>query len=136
MIDGAPSTPNSSRGAAHCDFVDSSSNAVNEIRNHLVTLEAQHRGSCHRLEALAFLEGRPGPWDILFLDPPFGADLLQPVCEALAEGAYLAPGALVYIETGQREALPPLPPDWQLHRDKQAGEVAYRLFIVGSGQKG
>ena len=42
----------------------------------------------------------------------------------------LAQAALVYVESGVDEAEPQVPPSWSLHRDKRAGQVAYRLFRV------
>ncbi len=124
-----------SRGAAHCDFVDTGSRALADIAGHLDALEAVGRGYCHCAPAQQFLAGHSGPWDIVFLDPPFGAGLLEAAVELLDRDR-LVPGALAYIETAQREPLPPLPARWQLHRDKRAGEVRYRLFVVGSSQSG
>lgn len=125
-----------SRGAGHCDFVDTSDRALTDIQGHLQALGASDRGRCHRLGALDFLARDYGPWDILFLDPPFNSSLMSPVCSALATGSALAQGALVYMEMGLREDLPDLPPSWELYRDKKAGEVRYCLFVVGPGQKG
>ncbi len=124
-----------SRGAAHCDFVDNSRTAMEQIRSHLAALEAADRARCHTLTALSFLR-RAGPatWDVAFIDPPFGSNLVTPTCELLAEKNLLAPGAMVYIETGVKESMAALPPDWLLHREKAAGGVACRLFVVDPGQ--
>ena len=40
----------------------------------------------------------------------------------------LAADALIYLEAGADEPLPALPEHWLPHRDKRAGQVAYRLF--------
>jgi 16S rRNA (guanine966-N2)-methyltransferase len=123
-----------SRGAGHCDFVDCSRTAVGQIRQHLQTLEAIDRGQCHQCTALLFLQAGTGAYDIVFIDPPFGSDLVEPTCSQLTEQAMLAEGALVYVETAANETSPEFPRDWTLHREKQAGGVCYRLFIVGKGQ--
>lgn len=122
-----------SRGAGHCDFVDRASRALEDIAGHLGTLGAEERGDCHSMPAGQFLRQHRGPWDIVFLDPPFGAELLAPAVAAL-DDSHLAAGALVYIETGLRDVPPPLPPHWAPHRDKRAGDVRYRLFVVGPRQ--
>mgnify|MGYP001818646290 FL=1 len=119
-----------SRGAAHCDFVDTSASALRDICAHLRALQAQDSARCHQAEAVQFLQRSPGPWDIVFIDPPFARELVAPVCQWLEAAGRLAPNALVYIETGRRESLPDFPPDWELHREKRAGDVSYRLFIV------
>lgn len=125
-----------SRGAAYCDFVDTSGQALADIQGHLETLSATDRGHCHQMHAADFLARSPGHWNILFLDPPFGTGLMRVACEALALHATLAPGTMIYVEAGLREPLPALPRSWELYRDKSAGEVRYSLFVVGSGQKG
>lgn len=119
-----------SRGAAHCDFVDTSARAVADLQGHLQALGATERGHCHRARAADFLRGATAPWDIVFIDPPFSQQLAAPVCAALDEGRLLAPGALVYLECAATEEPPPLPEAWQPRREKIAGGVAYRLLRV------
>lgn len=116
-----------SRGATHCDFVDSHSPSLRQVAAHISTLGASELATCHFREAQAILADATLPWDIVFIDPPFGRDLAQPVCLALDSRQLLAPGARVYLETGREEELE-LPAHWQLHRDKRAGAVRYRLF--------
>jgi 16S rRNA (guanine966-N2)-methyltransferase len=122
-----------SRGAAACDFVDSSPGAIKHIRQHLQMLGAGASARCHLVAAQTFLQQVDGEYDIVFIDPPFGRGLVQPVCDALANAGALRDGALVYIEAAAREPLPTLPVGWRAHRDKVAGEVAYRLFRVEGG---
>jgi 16S rRNA (guanine966-N2)-methyltransferase len=69
-------------------------------------------------------------YDIVFIDPPFMQQLVGPICEALAKKQLLSNDALVYVETGAMEPPPEVPLDWNLHREKVAGGVAYRLFSV------
>lgn len=121
-----------SRGAAHCDFVDTSAQALRQLRGHLDTLGAGDISSCHLCSALDFLSTATGPWDIVFVDPPFGCELVESSCALLARPGLLAQHALVYVETGNREQSC-LPDGWTLHRDKQAGDVRYRLFVVDPG---
>jgi 16S rRNA (guanine966-N2)-methyltransferase len=117
-----------SRGAAHCTFVDSQPEAVRQIAGHLRTLRCENGVTVCR-NALDWLDAAPAqPFDIVFLDPPFRLGLTGPCCERLAAGGWLADDALIYVETGADEPLPPLPASWTLHRDKRAGQVAYRLF--------
>jgi 16S rRNA (guanine966-N2)-methyltransferase len=120
-----------SRGAEHCDFVDSSSPALAQVGEHLKTLDAVSRGSCHPLSAKQFLEVATGSFDIVFIDPPFQRQLVQPVCEMLAQRQLVRKDAMVYVETGAAEPSPQLPAGWNLHREKVSGGVAYRLFTVG-----
>lgn len=69
------------------------------------------------------------PFDIVFLDPPFETSLLAAVIGLLANGGWLASGALIYMESrlDQHENTPD---DWVLHRSTTAGQVMCRLFRV------
>jgi 16S rRNA (guanine966-N2)-methyltransferase len=119
-----------SRGAAHCDFIDSASSVVSTVQQHLATLVASDRGRCHQCSALQFLQTATEAYDIVFIDPPFKLQLVPSVLNALDQRQLLVEHALVYIETGVAEPLPTVPAHWSLHREKRAGEVAYRLFRV------
>jgi 16S rRNA (guanine966-N2)-methyltransferase len=119
-----------SRGAAHCDFVDSASATLAQVSNHLRTLEALDRASCHPIPALQFLQSATRPYDIVFIDPPFKLALVQPVCVALASKGLLGDGALVYIESAATASPVMVPGNWSPHREKISGGVAYRLLSV------
>lgn len=122
-----------SRGAAQCDFVDTHRANLAQVDAHLASLGAGDRGRCHDGPAARFLESARQAWHIVFIDPPFERGLAGPACRLLQDRGLLAPGACIYLETGLREALPDLPPEWHLHRDKQAGGVSYRLYLAPGG---
>ena len=126
-----------SRGAAHAIFVDTDPRAVDALRERCTEWSGASReagspvGSAeyHRTDALAFLAGRPaGPFDIVFLDPPFGAGLWGKVATRLETGGWLAPEAFIYLEAPAGELPPGLPPTLQPWRDGKAGEVGYHLL--------
>ena len=120
-----------SRGAIHCDFVDSSNATVSQVSDHLKTLVAADRGRCHSISAQQFLEITTQAYDIVFIDPPFMQQLAKPICEALAKRPLLSKGSLVYVETAAMDSPPEVPANWRVHREKVAGGVAYRLFSLG-----
>jgi 16S rRNA (guanine966-N2)-methyltransferase len=118
-----------SRGADYCDFVDRSRSVVSQIEQHLETLEAHDSSRCHTLPAVHFLQGHREAFDIVFIDPPFNQHLVSPICMALERAQLLSRSALIYIETGAKEAAPTVPANWHPHREKISGGVAYRLYI-------
>jgi 16S rRNA (guanine966-N2)-methyltransferase len=71
-------------------------------------------------------------FDIVFVDPPFGATLWRDSCAALEQHGWLAPNALIYVES-PRDAPGEVPPSWQLHREGRAGDVHYALYRRGAG---
>jgi 16S rRNA (guanine966-N2)-methyltransferase len=117
-----------SRGAEQCDFVDNSNSTLSQIRNHLKALDTLGKSRCHLASAQKFLQEATGSYDIVFIDPPFSQQLVEPVCEVMAQRQLLVNDALIYIEMGAAELAPKVPSNWELHREKVSGEVAYRLF--------
>lgn len=116
-----------SRGAAHVTFVERDSAAVRELRARLSEWGATG-AQVEQGDALRFLGGSGGPYDIVFLDPPFDSDLLTVAAGRLEQGSWLAPNALIYMECAAHDGLPPLPPAWAPTKTKQAGEVGYHLL--------
>ena len=114
-----------SRGAASATFVDSAPAVVRQIRDNLSLLNGN--GVALQASALQWLQqGGNERFDLVFLDPPFRQGLIDEVISPLLP--LLADEAWIYLETGRDEVLPALPEDWSLHRDKQAGQVSYRLY--------
>jgi 16S rRNA (guanine966-N2)-methyltransferase len=116
-----------SRGAARVHFVESDATAVRELRARLVEWGAQG-ASVERVDALRYLRTKPEPFDIVFLDPPFAAGVLRAAAQLLEDRQWLAPAALIYVESAARVDLPELPASWRLAKAKRAGEVGYHLF--------
>jgi 16S rRNA (guanine966-N2)-methyltransferase len=116
-----------SRGASRVVFVDSSPAAIQSIR----AAATQYGASGAEFivgDGLAVLTAPGGPYDIVFLDPPFGVGLLEKALERLAAGNCLAAAAFCYLEQPRRNPLPTLPPGWLVYREGRAGEVGYYLL--------
>jgi 16S rRNA (guanine966-N2)-methyltransferase len=116
-----------SRGAAHVTFVEHDAAAARELRTRLAEWQAAD-ARVERDDALRYLAGPARPFDIVFLDPPFAAQLLSRAAALLEAHHWLRGGALIYVECAARDGLPRLPPGWQPLKAKRAGEVGYHLF--------
>lgn len=113
-----------SRGAKEVIFLEKHPSAALQLRENLAVLQASN-AQVWAGDALLWLQQNPEPFDLVFLDPPFGKDLLQPAIDALR----LLPGALVYVEHEVR--LQPLfPASWQETKHKETKEFCFRLFEV------
>lgn len=121
-----------SRGAGKVMFIERNPKAVAALKENLNLLHAGN-AEVHQGDALTWLRGTPTPFDVIFLDPPFRQDLLDPALRLLAEAGWAAPGARVYIEQEAEIGEPTLPPGWRLVRGKQAGQVGYYLAEVSDG---
>jgi 16S rRNA (guanine966-N2)-methyltransferase len=116
-----------SRGASQVLFVDRSAPAMTALR--AVAQQFGVEGARFQVDdAVQALRGAGGPWDVVFLDPPFAAGLVVGTLRALAAEGVLARGALVYLEVPANDPLPPLPAGWGVHRQGRAGEVGYHLL--------
>lgn len=97
-----------SRGALRTTLVDADIPTAQALRRNALRFDAREM-KIHCIDALRFLATECGPWDLVFLDPPYDAGLLESVLLALRP--MLPSDAIVYCES--REA-PDLPPGWQI----------------------
>ena len=114
-----------SRGAGEMVFVERDAAVVRQLDRSLEQLECGDATVVHG-DALQFLNEVRGPFDIVFVDPPFGDIDLGNVCKLLERG-WLAHGARIYLEMSRRDDLPDLPAGWVVDRDKTAGQVRFAL---------
>lgn len=116
-----------SRGASDVVFVEKSPVAAKVLRDNVQVLDAS-TADVRQANALAFLEAPAGKkFDIVFLDPPFAADMLGDLCRLLDEASVLCSGALVYLEEDRARPETDLPPGWRILKSKTAGNVRYSL---------
>ena len=113
-----------SRGAGQAQFVEPEPRAAQALRANLarLQLDAPVAGT----DAARFLADAPRPFDVVFLDPPFTAELWEPLAAALERG-WLAPDAWIHVES-PRGHVPRLPATWRLHREGHAGSVRHALY--------
>ncbi len=99
-----------SRGAAFALFVDTDAAARGVIRTNAEAFALMGATRIHRRSAAA-LGAKPAglgpPFDLAFLDPPYGQALATPALAALAEGGWLAREAVCVVETAAAEAVFP-----------------------------
>ena len=118
-----------SRGARRAVFFEQDRGQARAIEMDLARLR-QDGGIVRRLDArVALATAAPETFDIVFLDPPFDADLWAPAAAALEANGWLAPNAWVYVESGVDDAWE-VPARWRLHRRREAGAVRGALFRV------
>ncbi|WP_202410375.1 16S rRNA (guanine(966)-N(2))-methyltransferase RsmD [Pseudomaricurvus sp. HS19] len=116
-----------SRGAAHVTFLDNHAPSARQIEAHLQLLGCD-RGRALQADTLQWLQQTPAEaCDIVFVDPPFQLDLWPSCLQQLETGGWLGDEALIYVETPRAYPLS-APTGWEQLREKQAGEVCFRLF--------
>jgi len=117
-----------SRGAAYVAFVDRNPQLVRYLKDQLSQLEASNANVYQaEIPVVHLFDNSVHPFDIIFLDPPFAQNLIEPCCQWLEQQNWLAPQALIYLETEAKLTPLPLPPTWQLLRSKTTKHVSYNL---------
>ena len=85
-----------SRGAASCVFIDSDERAVEAIRQNLIKTRLDGYAQTVLGDALG-LVSRYGPFDIVFIDPPYEKNLYEAALEAARPA--LKPNGMAVLET-------------------------------------
>ncbi|WP_243309994.1 16S rRNA (guanine(966)-N(2))-methyltransferase RsmD [Fundidesulfovibrio agrisoli] len=118
-----------SRGAAFVQFVEANRALAKRLADNarLLGLEAS-RIAAAPADALKLLARPPRiPFDLAFVDPPYGQELLAPVMNLLAAKRWLADGALVVAEVEKHLEYDGWPASLALEADRQYGQT--RILI-------
>jgi len=108
-------------------FVEKSPIAAATLRDNIVMLGASTT-AVNQVDATDYLHQRPqGEFDIVFLDPPFAADLHEDLCRLLVETKVLSRNAWIYLEEDKAKPAATLPEAWQIVKTRNAGNVRYSL---------
>lgn len=118
-----------SRGADRVVMVENSRLAIEALKRNAEALKAARLEIVAR-DAVQFLAGSRERFDIIFLDPPYGAELLPRLFSLLPDR--LKPDGTVYFEN-DRAAEPPS--GWIITRQSRAGTVRFQLARL-AGREG
>lgn len=106
-----------SRGAAHCTFVEPERAALAALEANVAALSAAAAIVARRAESY-----RGGPFDLLFLDPPYASGLAPAALAAVTA----APGAWASIETAKAETIDC--PGWAVEVERVYGKAKITLL--------
>ena len=114
-----------SRGAAHATFVENDKAAVVALRANILKCGADLVTTVLQQPVQAI--GRAVvPFDLVLLDPPYGEGHALPALALLVEYGWIAPHALVSVETAKGEVLDP--PGFTLDTSRKHGKARIHLF--------
>lgn len=116
-----------SRGAAFATFVDNDAAAIAATRANIETLGEGRRTSVLRNDATGRLPRPARAVDLAYLDPPYRQEIAPGVIARLAEGGWLAPGALCVAELHRRAPFA-VPSGFEIADDRHYGDT--RLLFL------
>lgn len=119
-----------SRGAVSLTLVEKDPDNAAILKHEVASLPALGQGKAEVLcqDALNYLQSLPqgSGFDLIFLDPPFGSELLEPAVELLVQRDLLNDGAIVYVEMGSAKKKPLF--GLSMIRDEQMGQCHFGLY--------
>ena len=117
-----------SRGASSAVFVDIGAEARGIIRDHIEAFGAGGIAKLLRRDATELgIAGTMGPFDLVFLDPPYGKGLGEKALVSLAAGNWLAKDATIVLEEGAEVTLD-LPPGFEVEDRREYGAAAVHFI--------
>ena len=120
-----------SRGAQSVVFVDIGAEARGLIRDHIEAFGAGGVTKLLRRDATALgPAGTMGPFNLVFLDPPYGKGLGEQALISLRDGNWLAPEATIVLEESSDVALD-LPEGFVLEDRRVYGAAALHFLVAG-----
>lgn len=118
-----------SRGAREALLVERDARQCESLRAITARLEGGQAATIVQAEALAFLRAPlHGRFDVLFVDPPFAADLWEPVFAQL--DPWLADEAWLYVEAPLQRNIEP-GAGWRAHREGTTRETRHAVYRRG-----
>ena len=124
-----------SRGAASAVFVDRRADAVKLIRENLKTTELTDRAKVVSGDSMEYLKSIREKFDIVLLDPPYAAGLLEGAIAHLARFDILAPHGIIVAEHPAEMALPALSAPYRLHRTYRYGKIGLTVYRRDGNQQ-
>ncbi len=116
-----------SRGAAHVTFVEENRRAQRLIEANLRSCSVENRYAIIRAGFAAAARTRhAGDFDVIFLDPPYGAPALAEALDAAAQ--IVAPDTLLILEHAKRTAAPALAGSLERIREVVHGDSVLAFY--------
>lgn len=126
-----------SRDAAFAAFVESDTEAVLSIREHLLRLEAELPRSAWRIvhfdieRGLRQLAKEEAPFDLIFFDPPYRSDEGKKALNVVVQCAMLRPSGVVVVEHERRTLVPGSVNSLRQWKQHRYGDTVLSFYHLG-----
>jgi 16S rRNA (guanine966-N2)-methyltransferase len=113
-----------SRGAASSVLIEQDRNTAETLRESIKMLDADEI-VVHQADALQWIKAADQVFDIIFLDPPFGKNLIEQSLSLLTESECVGEQTLIYVES---ESVWQAEKNVEVIKQAKAGQVHYTLL--------
>ena len=117
-----------SRGASGCVFVDQNREAARVVRENLEHTGFTNQARVVQGDSLSFLTSCREKFGLIFLDPPYAADLLEKSLLKIAEIDIVAENGIIVCESAADRLLPQLPEPYEMGREYRYGKIKLTLY--------
>ena len=117
-----------SRGAASAVFVDRRPDAAALTRENLKLCDLTDRSRVVAGDSMEFLKAAREKYDLIFLDPPYAADLLEQALTAIASFDICREHGIIVAESAADKGLPELPAPYRLYREYRYGKIRLSVY--------
>lgn len=117
-----------SRGAAEVLMLEKSEAVARQLKQNAQLLKTQaiEVQTTDSLQYLAYPAKQT--FDLVFIDPPFNQNLVQPTLDTLFANGWVNHQAWLYIEQEKSLDWPTLPSGWQIYREKTTSQTRFALW--------
>ncbi len=116
-----------SRGALKAVFVDNAQAALAVIRDNLRHTKFTDKALVVERDALSYLASKPGPFDIVYVDPPYHMGYAK-ILDAITSFDILREGGIIVCESAEGTFAPAVEPPYRRGKTYRYGKKAVTLY--------
>ena len=121
-----------SRGAESAVFADNDKTALKALTRNIKRCSLESRANIIKwnlLKNLSFVHSFPAAFTLVFLDPPYNKDLIQPTLSNLVKSRCLQEGARIVIEHSDREPISSKDQNFEISDQRRYGKTLVSFLI-------
>ena len=124
-----------SRGARSAVFVESRRDAVATVKENLKITDLTDRARVVNGDAISYLASCREKFDLIFIDPPYGAKLWESALNTIYQFDILSNHGIIICESPVEEELPAMQPPYFLRRTYRYGKIKLTTYCREEGRE-
>lgn len=116
-----------SRGASKVYFIERDKTVAATIQKNLETLKETEKSAVLVNDALTLEYDELPKFDLVFIDPPFGKNLVSQSIDKLIQHSQLAENAMIYVEVGHDDSFT-APSQFKMVKEIKTSQVSAFLY--------